>query len=29
MRKSASLGTGNSKQKALFCEVGGMPEPRG
>jgi hypothetical protein len=29
MRKSASLGTGNSKQRALFCEVGGEIEPRG
>jgi len=29
MRKNASLGTGNSKQRALFCEVGGAIEPRG
>jgi hypothetical protein len=29
MRKSASLGTGNSKQRALFCEVGAATDDRG
>lgn len=29
MRKSASLGTGNSKQRALFCGVGTTMVPRG